>query len=181
MSDQDDRPGNQSPRPSAAGYFGSSSNLSLTTAAPQGGLTAPKMGEITRLHHVGFVVSSIPHDVESFAQSIGAHWDEAIFHDPLQKARVTFLRTPCPTDPLIELVEPAGGESPVLRFLQNGGGLHHLCYEVEDLDAHLRTLRTKGAVIVRRPLPAAAFENRRIAWTLTKQKLLLECLERQQV
>jgi methylmalonyl-CoA/ethylmalonyl-CoA epimerase len=138
------------------------------------------MNEGIRLHHVGFVVSSIPNEIEGFAESVGAHWDERIFHDPLQRARVTFLRTRCSTDALIELVEPAEEKSPIFRFLQEGGGLHHLCYEVEDLDAHLRSVRRKGMVVVKRPRPAVAFENRRIAWTFTGQKLLLEFLERRE-
>jgi methylmalonyl-CoA/ethylmalonyl-CoA epimerase len=144
-------------------------------------MTNSDVSEQTRLHHVGFVVSSILNEIENFAGSIGAYWDGTIFHDPLQKARMTFLRTECPTDALIELIEPAGEKSPVLHFLQKGGGLHHLCYEVDDLGAHLRAVQLKGAVVVRRPLPAVAFENRRIAWTLTKQKLLVEYLERQQL
>ena len=97
----------------------------------------------TRLHHVGFVVASISNGVEGFKDSMGADWNREIFHDPLQKAKVTFLRTPSPTDALIELVEPAGEGSPVLHFLQKGGGLHHLCYEVEDLDSHLTTMRAE--------------------------------------
>jgi methylmalonyl-CoA/ethylmalonyl-CoA epimerase len=132
-----------------------------------------------RLHHIGFVVAKIADEVQGFAASLGAHWGETIFHDPLQKTRVTFLRTPCSTDPLIELVEPAGEGSPVIQFVQKGGGLHHICYEVADLDVHLRTMRLQGGVVVRRPLPAAAFENRRIAWVYTRQKLLLEFLERE--
>ena len=136
------------------------------------------MTQSTRLHHVGFVVPSISNGVEGFRQSMGADWDTQIFHDPLQKAKVTFLRTPCPSDALIELVEPAGEGSPVLHFLQKGGGLHHLCYEVEDLDAHLTAMRLNGSVIVRRALPANAFQNRSIDWSLTGQKLLLEFLER---
>ena len=139
------------------------------------------MNEATRLHHIGFVVSSITNGIAGFAASIRADWKGTIFHDTLQKARVTFLQTPCPGDPLIELVEPAGEGSPVLRFLQKGGGLHHLCYEVEDLGAHLNAVQLKGAAIVRRPLPAVAFENRRIAWVVTKEKLLLEYLERSQL
>jgi methylmalonyl-CoA/ethylmalonyl-CoA epimerase len=151
----------------------------LTTfEPPKATLAESKMNERTRLHHIGFVVSSIANGIEGFAASIGADWNRTIFHDPLQKTRVTFLRTPCPEDPLIELVEPAGEGSPVLRFLQKGGGLHHLCYEVEDLGAHLSAVQLKGAVVVRRPLPAVAFENRRIAWAVTKEKLLLEYLER---
>lgn len=136
------------------------------------------MNQSARLHHVGFVVPSICDEVEGFRECMGADWDGEIVHDPLQKARVTFLRTPAPSDALIELVEPAGEGSPVLHFLQKGGGLHHLCYEVEDLDAHLVTMRKNGAVVVRRALPAIAFQNRRIAWTFTAQKLLLEFLER---
>lgn len=136
------------------------------------------MNQSTRLHHVGFVVPSISDGVEGFRRSMGLDWDKEIFHDLLQKAKVTFLRTPCLNDALIELVEPAGEGSPVLRFLQKGGGLHHLCYEVQHLDDHLTTMRLNGAVVVRRPLPAIAFQNRRIAWVLTEQKLLVEFLER---
>jgi methylmalonyl-CoA/ethylmalonyl-CoA epimerase len=141
-------------------------------------LTGLSTNMSSRLHHVGFVVSSIPQEIGKFADSIGAQWNETIVYDPLQKARVTFLRTSCPADALIELVEPVGDESPVLQFLRKGGGLHHLCYEVDDLDAHLKAMRLKGAVIVRRPRPAVAFENRRVAWTFTGEKLLLEFLEK---
>lgn len=131
-----------------------------------------------RLHHVGFVVASIADQIDGFTRSVDAQWDGTIFHDPQEKVRVTFLRPPCPTDALVELVEPAGEGSPVLHFLQMGGGLHHLCYEVTDLEAHLNQVRLTGAVIVKRPHPAVAFTNRRIAWAVTKQKLLLEYLER---
>jgi methylmalonyl-CoA/ethylmalonyl-CoA epimerase len=80
-------------------------------------------------------------------------------------------------DAQIELVEPAAPDSPVVNFLRKGGGLHHLCYEVSDLEAHLSRMRERGGMVVKRPLPAVAFENRRIAWVFTRQKLLLEFLE----
>ena len=133
----------------------------------------------SRLHHVGFVVSDIETQAKAFARSIGADWDTNIFDDPLQRVRVSFLRTACPQDALIELVQPAGEGSPVLNFLKKGGGLHHLCYEVIDLEGHLANVRDQGAIVVKRPLPAVAFDYRRIAWVLTKQKLLLEFLEKE--
>lgn len=131
-----------------------------------------------RLHHVGFAIHSIEKEITAFGGSILASWDRKIFHDPLQKVRVTFLQTPSPTDALIELVEPAAEDSPVGQFLRRGGGLHHLCYEVPDLDAHLEKMQAGGGVIVKSPLPAVAFESRRIAWVVTRQKLLLEFLEK---
>jgi methylmalonyl-CoA/ethylmalonyl-CoA epimerase len=130
-----------------------------------------------RIHHVGFVVSNIAAEIGGFLASLQATWNEKIFMDPLQKVKVAFLRTPNRADAQIELVEPVVPDSPVLAFLNKGGGLHHLCYEVDDLDEHLRSMRLQGHVLVRKPHPAVAFENRRIAWTITKQKLLLEFLE----
>lgn len=134
-----------------------------------------------RLHHVGFVVRDIQAEIQKFARSVGATWDSKIFHDPLQKVKVSFIQTPCPGDAQIELVEPAAPDSPVLRFLKKGGGLHHLCYEVADLGEHLSKMRKEGALVVKPPLPAVAFENRLIAWVFTRQRLLLEFLEQVKV
>lgn len=130
-----------------------------------------------RLHHVGFVVSSIAASMPGFARSMAAGVCSQCFEDPLQKAKVTFLTTR-PGDAQIELVEPLGEDSPVQRFLQQtGGGLHHLCYEVADLEGELAGFRSRGAVIAKRPKPAVAFGGRRIAWVITAEKLLVELLE----
>jgi methylmalonyl-CoA/ethylmalonyl-CoA epimerase len=130
-----------------------------------------------KLHHIGFVLASIEESAESLARSLCATWDGNIILDPLQKVRVTFLKGFHVSDSLIELVEPAGPESPVLRFLERGGGLHHLCYEVEDLEAHLVFCKSVGTIIIRPPVPAVAFGGRRIAWALTKKRVLVEYLE----
>jgi methylmalonyl-CoA/ethylmalonyl-CoA epimerase len=129
------------------------------------------------LHHVGYVVKSIEEQAPGFVKSLGATWDRQVIHDPLQGAKVTFLRTPGADDAQIELVEPAGDNSPVSRFLEKGGGLHHLCYEVAGLAEHLKVIRAAGCVVVRAPMPAAAFQQRLIAWAWTREKLLLEFLE----
>ena len=130
-----------------------------------------------KLHHVGFVVDSIQESVESFARSLGATCDGNIVFDPVQKVRVTFLKGANATDSLIELVEPGEPDSPVSRFLERGGGLHHLCYQVDNLDSHLRFCQSVGTIVIRPPVPAVAFGGRRIAWVVTKRRLLMEFLE----
>jgi methylmalonyl-CoA/ethylmalonyl-CoA epimerase len=131
------------------------------------------------LHHVGFVVASISESAQSFAQSIGADWEGEVIYDPLQDARVAFLSHRVDTcAPMIELVEPGSDASPLHRFLKDGGGLHHLCYEVDSLREELHRSRSSGALVVKQPLPAAAFGGRLIAWVYTGQKLLVEYLER---
>ena len=129
-------------------------------------------------HHVGYAVKSIAEMGKEFARSIGADWNEEIIHDPLQEARVSFFRCGGPEAPAIELIEPAGEKSPLHNFLAKGGGLHHVCYEVDGLEAHLEKSRSAGCVVVKQPLPAIAFGGRRIAWVFTRHKLLIEYLER---
>jgi methylmalonyl-CoA/ethylmalonyl-CoA epimerase len=134
--------------------------------------------DFQRMHHVGFVVQSIAASMDGFLKSMNGTWDEKIIHDPIQCVKVAFLSTPG-TDVQIELVEPASDRNPVSGFLAKGGGLHHVCYEVEDCDAALALMRQRKAMIVKRPQPAAAFEGRRIAWVLTAEKLLVEFVETQ--
>ena len=130
------------------------------------------------LHHIGFVVTEIVPAMEGFRLSLNASWDQRIFEDPLQKVKVAFLSTR-PGEPQIELVEPASETSPVRKFLlEKGGGLHHFCYETDDLEAELKLFRSRHAITVRRPMPAVAFGGRRIAWVATRENLLVELLEK---
>jgi methylmalonyl-CoA/ethylmalonyl-CoA epimerase len=130
-----------------------------------------------RLHHIGFVVASISASATGFLRSLGANWDGQVFVDTNQKVKVTFL-TLLPGDPQLELVEPNAEDAPVNRFLsEKGPGLHHLCYEVDDLEEALAEMRSNGALLAKPPKPAVAFGGRRIAWMITAEKLLVEMLE----
>lgn len=133
--------------------------------------------EHRKLHHIGFVLKSIADSAQDFTRSLSCTWDGSVTFDPLQKVRVAFLRPERNGEPSIELVEPAGEDSPVKAFLERGNGLHHLCYEVGNLESELRRARNCGGLTVRPPLPAAAFGGRRIAWVYTKARVLLEYLE----
>jgi methylmalonyl-CoA/ethylmalonyl-CoA epimerase len=130
-----------------------------------------------RLHHVGFVVKNIEATAAELTRMLGASWNGEIFADPYQRVRVAFLIVMA-GDSQIELVEPNAEDAPVSRFLiEKGPGLHHLCYEVDDLDASIAAMRSKGGIIAKPPKPAIAFDGRRIGWILTAGKLLIELLE----
>lgn len=130
------------------------------------------------LHHVGFVVKDIETSIPGFIRSLGLQWDGHVYHDELQRVKVAFLSTAGPA-PQIELVEPVRDDSPVSKFLERGGGLHHLCYEVPNMGQALTIFKARKAVTVKRPLPAVAFGDRHIAWILTPEKLLVELLEQE--
>ena len=137
---------------------------------------AEPLGFAMRLHHVGYVISDIESSARGFIHSLGMSWDGRIYEDPRQRAKVTFLATG-PRCAQIELVEPAGDDSPVAKFLSRGGGQHHLCYEVDDIDRALAVFKARRASIAQRPVPAVAFGGRRIAWFITREKLVVELLE----
>ena len=128
---------------------------------------------------MGFVVESIEKSAPAFAAGVDCKWDGLIIEEPNQRARVSFCRPSSPGEAQFELVDPGAFEdSPVRRFLdEEGGGLHHVCYEVPDLKSALAQMRKAGGVIVRKPLPGVAFDGRLIAWVYTVQKLLVELLE----
>ena len=137
----------------------------------------PNPSGYRHLHHVGFVVADLEASAPGMAIALLTEWTREIFTDPLQRVRVTFLQGGYQS-PLLELVEPLADDSPVRRFLgEKGGGLHHLCYEVPSIPEHLAYIRAGGGLIVSRPKPAVAFGGRRIAWALTREKLLLEFLQ----
>lgn len=121
---------------------------------------------------------SISAVAEAFAASMSASWDGQIVHDPVQRVRVSFFKPVDARNPVYELVEPAGDDSPVTNFLKKGGGLHHVCYEIDDIELGLKEARGAGFVMVSAPKPAVAFGGRRIAWICSKNRLLMEFLER---
>ena len=157
-------------------------DCSVERSGETGSVRADTLGPLLSgnctLHHIGFVVASISEVAEEFAASVSAQWDGRVTHDPLQRVRVAFF---CPVDarnPIFELVEPAEPASPVSKFLKRGGGFHHVCYEIDDLNSGLRAARETGLVTVSDPAPAVAFSGRRIAWVCSKSRLLVELLER---
>jgi methylmalonyl-CoA/ethylmalonyl-CoA epimerase len=130
------------------------------------------------LHHVGCVVDSIEDRIESYRVGLGSASVSEIFEDPIQRSRVAFLDLPTPGSVQFELVQPTVPDSPVARFLTKGGGLHHLCYEVDDLREQIQWMKSQGALLIRSPKPAVAFGGRQIAWMRTADSLLIEYLER---
>ncbi len=130
-----------------------------------------------RFHHIGYAVRSIDDYLRDFLDPLFSPESvSAPVEDPLQGVRVCFARMQ--GGALVELVEPLAEGSPIDRFLgSQRGGLYHLCYEVDDIDAEMARFRDKACLPLGRPVPAAAFGGRRIVFLLTPQRDLIELLE----
>lgn len=98
-----------------------------------------------RLDHVGVAVRSLEEALAPYEKGLGLTVVD-IEELPTEKVRVAFLPM---GDTRLEFLEPTGDDSPIARFLQRRGeGIHHLCFQVEDLEATLERLRKAGVELV---------------------------------
>jgi methylmalonyl-CoA epimerase len=108
--------------------------------------------------------------------------------DPVQKVTACFMGKEGADEVHIELLEPTDTQSPIAKFLgKKGGGLHHLCFEVDDIDAATRDLEQKGFKVVSEPVECVGYDRSfdlgkntctRIAFLMTSNKLLIELLQK---
>jgi len=140
-----------------------------------------------KLDHIGFVVDSIEKYTEVF-RGIGLEDITAPVENPLQKVFGSFVNVGGKEDIYVELLEPTGDDSPVSKFLkQRGGGLHHLCFEVEDIEKTSAELAEKGCKMIVSPQDCEAYDinfNRecnstsKIAFFIVAERFLLELIEK---
>lgn len=138
----------------------------------------PPAGLDFKLLHVGVAVRSIEPTAETLSTLFGYKVVSGPFDDPIQKVKVLFLAQSGQDVAEIELVAPLGPDSPVQSMLtKNGGGAYHLCFATGDLDGALEHATKNGCIVVSAPVPAVAFEGRRIAWIYTRSRQLFELVE----
>ena len=103
--------------------------------------------KLGRLNHVGVATPSIERSVAMYRDVLGATHVGDAFDLPAQGVRVCFVDAP---NTQIELIEPLGADSPILKFLEKNplGGQHHLCFEVADIDEARAWFEGKGARIL---------------------------------
>jgi methylmalonyl-CoA/ethylmalonyl-CoA epimerase len=128
------------------------------------------------LHHVGVAVADVNSEATRYVETFGYTRRTDVIHDAVQTAFVQFLSLEGSTT-YLELVAPDGASSKLAGAISRGGGLNHLCYSAANLDAACFELRQKGLILLQAPVPAVAF-NRRVAWMVGKDKVLIELIER---
>lgn len=101
---------------------------------------------IGRLNHVAIAVPDITAAAAQYRDTLGATVGP-VQDEPDHGVQVVFIELP---NTKIELLTPLGADSPIIGFLEKNasGGIHHLCYEVEDILAARDQLVEKGARVL---------------------------------
>jgi methylmalonyl-CoA/ethylmalonyl-CoA epimerase len=111
------------------------------------------MAAILRIDHIAVVVEDIEMTLAFWRDALGlqlAHIEDV----PEQKSEVAFLPVGQST---VELVQPTTDDSGVAKYLQKRGpGMHHICFEVDDIEGALRQLKARGVRLINKaPVPGA--------------------------
>ncbi len=103
------------------------------------------MPNIKRIDHIAIVVDDIDAALGFWRDTLGlpiSHLQD----NPQQQSLIAFLPS---GESRVELVKPLIADSGIARYLQKRGpGMHHLCFEVDDLQALLVELREKGIRLI---------------------------------
>lgn len=113
-----------------------------------------------KISHIGIAVASIEEATPFYRDVLGMEFEgtEVVAE---QKVKVAFFAV---GESRIELLEPTADDSPVAKFLEkNGPGVHHVAYEVADLEQRLAALKTEGVRLIDES-PRTGAHNTRIAF-----------------
>jgi methylmalonyl-CoA/ethylmalonyl-CoA epimerase len=103
------------------------------------------MAKVTKINHVAIAVEEIEPALGFWRDALGLTLDR-VEDVPVQKSSVAFIPA---GDSEIELVRPTDASTGLAKYLrEKGPGLHHLCVEVDDIEAMLAQLKQHGVRLI---------------------------------
>lgn len=103
------------------------------------------MAKIMKVNHVAIAVADLDSALAFWRDALGLQLDH-VEDVPSQKAAVAFMPI---GDTEVELVKPTAEDTGVAKFIaERGGGMHHLCFEVDDIEGMLAQLKGKGVRLI---------------------------------
>jgi methylmalonyl-CoA/ethylmalonyl-CoA epimerase len=108
---------------------------------------------LKKINHVAVAVNNVEEAAKFYQDVLGLTLTGVEVVTP-QKTKVGFFEI---GESNIELVQPSEPDSPLVKFLETKGqGIHHICFEVDDVEAEVKGLIEKGATMVdQKPRPGA--------------------------
>lgn len=100
---------------------------------------------LTKINHIGIAVASLEDALPFYRDNLAMDF-AGIEEVAEQKVRVAMLQV---GESKIELLEPTAQDSPIAKFLEkNGTGIHHIAYEVDDIEAAIAKLTGDGVRMI---------------------------------
>ncbi len=100
---------------------------------------------LKKINHIGIAVKSLENSITFYRDQLGMTFEgtEEVVD---QKVKVAFLKI---GESRIELLEPTAEDSPIAKFLEKKGeGIHHMAYEVDDVETALTEMKKNGVRLI---------------------------------
>ncbi len=127
------------------------------------------------IDHIGIVVLEMENGITQWTECFGYSKLTEVVTNKIQKVDVVFLSKK--NSVTVKLISPAHISSSVYGFAKRGGGLHHICFKVGDMEQEIPILKQKGMRLISPPTPGEAFGNENIAFLLAKNNLNIELID----
>ena len=130
---------------------------------------------LRKINHVAIAVNNLE-EVAKFYQNVLGLKLTNVEVVTAQKTKAGFFKI---GESNIELVQPSEPDSPLVKFLETKGqGIHHICFEVDDIESAVKALQEKGAIMIDQK-PRLGAHNTKVAFIHPKSSIgvLIELCE----
>ena len=108
---------------------------------------------IKQVSHLGLAVKDLEKTMDFYRSVLRLDPAEPIIGGNERDLRVSLVKV---GDAILELIQPINETSVMAKFLEKRGeGIHHVCFEVDDIDAELERIKSKGLEVIGTPKPGA--------------------------
>ena len=125
-----------------------------------------------KFHHIGYLVNNFSYAVKDF-KKCNYKKKKSIIRDNNLKVQIQFLVN---GNNIIELVKPHKKNLGLLSLLKKKNYAYHFAYKVKNLDKTLNRLKKNFKIIVN-PVPAKAFNNKKVAFLKMKNDFIIELIQ----
>lgn len=132
------------------------------------------VNSVKNIHHIGYLVKSIKDSIQVF-EALGYVKETEIINDEARGIYICFLTK---NGYRIEFVSPMDENSTVSGLIKKLGNTpYHICYEVEDIEESIESLKRQKYMLLQKPQEAVAIDGKKVAFLYEKNIGMIELVE----
>ena len=128
---------------------------------------------IMKFHHIGYLTKNFKKSIKEFKE-ISYVRKGKIITDNILQVKIQFISN---SNNIIELVKPFKKNYGLVNFIKKKNYAYHFAYKVKNLHKEIIKLKKKKFKLIVNPVPAKAFNNKKIAFLTMKNSFIIELIE----
>ena len=126
-----------------------------------------------KFHHIGYLTTNLNNSIKEF-KKINYKKKGNLINDKNLLVKIQFIFN---SNNIIELVKPYKKNYSLLKIFKNKNYAYHFAYKVKNLKTSIKKLKKNNFKIIVNPVPAKAFNNKKVAFLKMKNGFIIELIE----